>query len=135
MLDILAVLILGFSNPADPTGTTMYPSGIKDADQTFFNSPPATKQPVLHLQLAIIDSNESLIPTGLYECELDDLGGYIYLTQSKEVKAVLKLSSLFKTDKSKKIPVVYFKMLSTDSAEVICLEGEFKAVAVVKVVN
>lgn len=112
--NILVFLFLTYVNPADPSGNTMYPSGVKDCDKFYFNSPPAaSKTPNLVLSMPVYDAENKIIPPGIYETKLSQDTGQILLIQSQEIKAKLPIMQIATLDKTYLIPTVNVKKLSS----------------------
>lgn len=59
-------LLIAFLNTADPSGTTIYPSGIKDNGDYVFSAPPAAVYPLLNIPFPIILDNDETILAGVY---------------------------------------------------------------------
>lgn len=84
---IIAIMVVGFVNPSDPTGKTMYPSGIKEADQYLDPRLPKTPRPLLVLGREIYDVNGEIIPRGRYELALSEDKAFMYLIQIDKIVA------------------------------------------------
>jgi hypothetical protein len=75
---ITAFCLLAFINDADPSGKTIYPSGVKDCDTNFFNAPPSSKYPVVKIFLPLEDADGNIINQGIYSA--------VYLEDSNQIK-------------------------------------------------
>jgi len=87
--ELLVSLLICDVNPADPTGKTIYPSGIHDCDEGFM-SLPSSKCPVLKISVPIIDMDGKIVYPGMYGAMLNKK--QIFLIQSGEIKAVLSVT-------------------------------------------
>lgn len=63
---ILLSASLAFINPADPSLSTIYPSGIKDIDNKIFSAPPTTQNPLLRIGTPLKNSDGYIIQPGCY---------------------------------------------------------------------
>ncbi len=59
-------LLIAFLNTADPSGKTIYPSGVKDNGNYIFNAPPASIYPLLNIIDPIVLCDGRTIPKGIY---------------------------------------------------------------------
>ncbi|MEI8377635.1 MAG: hypothetical protein WCF95_03765 [bacterium] len=57
---------LAFINPADPSGKTIYPSGIKDNGNFIFSAPPVSAYPILTIGSQIKLEDDYIIQPGNY---------------------------------------------------------------------
>lgn len=57
---------LAFINPADPSLSTIYPSGVKDADKKIFSAPPEAKEPLLRIGTPLKNADGYIIQPGCY---------------------------------------------------------------------
>ncbi|OGH96741.1 MAG: hypothetical protein A2104_10265 [Candidatus Melainabacteria bacterium GWF2_32_7] len=121
MLESLIIFtFLSFVEPIDPTGKTLYPSGIKECDDLHYDLPPhASKNPNLALSTPIYDAENKLIPPGIYEAELSETTGQILLLQSKEIKAKLPIMQSISTNHRYQIPIIKAKTLSSKHVLII----------------
>lgn len=76
---------LAFLNPADPSGTTIYPSGIKDDEDFVFSAPPTATYPLLELCAPIKLPNGMIIPKGTYAVKPSKDEKKLFLTQGHEL--------------------------------------------------
>jgi len=90
-------ILFCFINELNDT-RTYYHSGIKDSDIEYHARPPAaSKYPTLRLPVSIIDSNEKLVDSGVYEARLSEDKKFIRLYESNELKASLSVAQTTKT--------------------------------------
>ncbi|EKE04726.1 MAG: hypothetical protein ACD_20C00015G0003 [uncultured bacterium] len=125
MIESLIIFaFLTFTSLADPTGQTLYPSGVKECDDLHFNFPPhASKRPNLVLSTPVYDGENKLIPQGIYEAEFSEETGQILLLQSKEIKAKLPVMQVLTTDREYQIPTIKAKNLSSKHVLIIYKYG------------
>lgn len=117
---LLISAILTFVNPADPSGKTMYPSGVKDCDNFYYQHPPyASKNPNLVLPYQVYDGENNLIQPGIYESIISTNSSLILLVQSGEIKARLPVSNVTNLPVKRFIPVIEAKKLSSGHVQVI----------------
>lgn len=76
--------LLAIANPSDPTGQTMYPSGIYDDGDFIFSAPPASFYPLLKLDSTIELEDGSTIMAGNYCVKPSKDEKKIYLIQGHE---------------------------------------------------
>lgn len=86
LIELLATLVIGLTNPADPTGKTIYPSGLHDCDEGFTLA-PASECPVLKVTVSIIDKKGTVINPGMYQAVLRNKE--IFLVQSAQIVGIL----------------------------------------------
>jgi len=105
---LTAFIILSFINPADPSGKSIYPSGLKDCDTNFFNAPPASIYPVVKIYLPLEDEEGNIINRGIYSA--------VYLEDSNQIKLMegIKTIALLNVKYSK----LLFEPHSVDSARI-----------------
>jgi len=108
-------------NPADPTGKTMYPSGIKDIDKQIFSDLPASMYPQLRLLDFVYDKDGRLIEPGFYEViyrQIDNMielfqGNTLYgkfdAVKEKDTVECKKLSEISIIKKDKKYIIIHYK--------------------------
>lgn len=116
---VLTIILLSFINPADPTGKTMYPSGIKDVDNFVFSAPPSSKYPDLVLSMPIYDEENTQVQPGIYEVRLSENKDKILLLQSLEIKAKFPIVQAVKLEKKCLVPTVSFKTMGANQAFII----------------
>lgn len=59
-------LLIAFLNPADPSGTTIYPSGIKDDGDYVYSAPPVANYPLINIIDPIIFTQGKILPVGIF---------------------------------------------------------------------
>jgi hypothetical protein len=94
ILNLFACFFLAFINPADPSGTTMYPGGISDEGKRIFGAPESTKLPILTLCFNIKDKNEKIVPAGFYKVSISQDGNYILFFQNNYIAGVFKVRNV-----------------------------------------
>lgn len=96
---LISGLIISFINPADPTGTTMYPSGIKDCDDGFLLN-PESPYPIIKISFKIFDNSYNEVFPGIYQVRLSNNLKTIQFYQANIKKAefdIIKVNNLKST--------------------------------------
>ncbi len=88
---LTSFLIVCFINPADPSGKTIYPSGTKEIDNYYFNTPPASKYPVVKINYPLYDSEGNVITPGFYSAVYQEDSNQIKLMEGNKTIAVLNV--------------------------------------------
>ncbi|MDD3014080.1 MAG: hypothetical protein PHC34_10295 [Candidatus Gastranaerophilales bacterium] len=130
IIECLAAFVIGFSNPADPTGKTMYTSGNRDCDNGFMNL-PASKHPVLKISVPILDINGNTVNTGIYEAMLKEK--QIFLIQAGEIIAVLPVTAIKSLPQKSNLTEAKANILDSDYVLVTFRESLIEAQAIVKI--
>lgn len=95
MLDLLiAGILIADMNPADFSGKTMYPSGVKDFDKHIFHAPPESPYPILNLYRYFIDGNGKMVEAGMYMTVISEDEKNILLYQGGEHKGTFPINEI-----------------------------------------
>jgi len=94
ILNLFACFVFAFINPADPSGTTMYPGGISDEGKKIFGAPESTKLPILMLSFNLKDKNDKIVSTGFYKVSISQDGDYILFFQNNYIAGVFKVRNV-----------------------------------------
>lgn len=129
MLDVfIALMILGFINPSDPTGKTMYPSGIKEADTYLDPRLPKTPRPLLVLGREIYDENGEIIPRGRYELALSEDKAFMYLIQIDKILGKFPVLQIKQhIDKKYSVPVAETEIFNHSNMLIIYKHDNIEA--------
>ncbi|MFA6989673.1 MAG: hypothetical protein WC197_06355 [Candidatus Gastranaerophilaceae bacterium] len=127
IINLATCCMLAFLNPADPSGKTIYPSGIKDADSKIFSAPKSTKLPILTLSVNIKDKNENIVPPGFYKASISQDDKYILLFQNNYIAGVLKINNLKHLDKNVAMNSVVVKFYNKKSVLIIVKQDNKEA--------
>lgn len=107
---------LAFLNPADPSGTSIYPSGIKDDGDYIYSAPPAATYPLLELCAPIKLFNGTTLPEGIYSVKPSTDEKNLFLTQGHDnILAIPIVENIIIKD-YKAIPCINMK---TENGKVI----------------
>lgn len=113
------LFIAAFINPADFNERTTYPSGLKDIDNVYYQYHPATKNPILKLDMPINTSQDSSIEPGFYQAALSGDKKYILLYQISELKAQFPVSQIISLSQKCFIPTVTAERLNPNQIIII----------------
>jgi hypothetical protein len=127
IINLATCCMLAILNPADPSGKTIYPSGIKDADSKIFGAPESTKLPILTLGVNIKDKNDNIVPPGFYKASISQDNKYILLFQNNYIAGVLKIDNIKALDKKAVINSIIVKPYKTDFALIIIKQDNKEA--------
>lgn len=95
----------GFANPADPTGITMYSSGVKDCDEGFMLN-PESPYPIIRIGSLVYDANYKEVSPGIYQIKVFESDKKILFYQGPYKKAEFDIIKVNKFQTVKNIPVV-----------------------------
>lgn len=97
-------MIYGFINPADPTGATMYPSGVKDCDSGFMLN-PESPYPVVKISNKIYDAQSNPIEAGIYQIRISGDEKKMFFYEGTTKKAEFDIIKVNKFTTAKMISV------------------------------
>lgn len=95
----------GFANPADPTGISMYPSGIKDCDNGFMLN-PESPYPIIKISSLVYDKNYTEVPPGIYQVKISEDEKKVLFYQGSSRKAEFGVIKITKFQTLKNISTV-----------------------------
>lgn len=134
LFEVLASGILAMVNPADPTRTTMYPSGFKDIDKHVFGAPPSTKLPLLAMSYYLKDKSGRSIPPGYYKVSVSQDKKYILFFQNHFIKGVFKVLNSKKLNEPLEINSARAKNYNNDSMLIILRQDNHEYHSIVPII-
>lgn len=99
-------LLIAFLNPADPNGTTIYPSGIKDDGDYVYSAPPVSTYPLINIIDPIAFSSGRIIPIGTFAVKPSQDEQSLLFVEGYEVVAELPIVENIIVGDYKPMPVV-----------------------------
>lgn len=130
LIELLATLVISLTNPADPTGKTIYPSGLHDCDGGFTLA-PASEYPVLKVTVSIIGKNGTIVNPGMYQAVLRNKE--IILIEEGHVIAVLPVIVEKKLSQMCIIPEATETTLDQDYVQINLKQNQVEAESIVRI--
>lgn len=126
---LLACILIADMNPADPSGLTMYPSGVMDRDRFVFSAPPATKLPLLRLGTSIIDSDGQTVESDMYQVKVSEEKDYIFFIRNNQPVARFKIESYVGYSSEFLIPLAQIILQPNKRVLLKVREGNFEFIS------
>lgn len=105
-------LLIAFLNTADPSGQTIYSSGIRDDGDYVYSAPPACISPLLNIIDPIVLSGGKSIPVGMYLVKPSCDETTLLFIEGHQVVCALPIVENIIVEDYKDTPVVTFEVLS-----------------------
>lgn len=132
LFELFVSLLIGEINPADFTGKTIYPSGIKDCDKDIL-ALPASNLPVLKLPMPIFDKTKNVIKPGMYQVKLVDK--FLVLSEGDKIIAQLPVLKIRYLPYNQIVSECIFKKANYTIVTITYREKNIEAETIVKIAN
>lgn len=127
----VVLLLLAFLNTGDPTGNTMYGSGIKDCDQAYYSVIKATPYAVLRTPYSFYTPDGEMVYSGMYDCIYDLENNKLVLRQSNKVYARLPIISYKKFESFVKVPKTEIDDMQNNYYQITLRQDDYEVTSVV----